>query len=186
MRRVAWLCMIVLLLAGCSSENKPLEQGMAFRSRLLSAQGCRFSVRITADYGDALHTFSADCRGDSSGTLTFCVTEPETLAGITGTVSDTGGTLAFQDAALSFPLMADEQLSPVSVPWIFLKTLRGGYLTSACMEADLLHLTIDDSYAEDALQLDIWMKEDDLPIRCDVLYDGKRILSLEIENFALL
>lgn len=159
---------------------------MAFRSRLLSAQGCQFGVKITADYGDALHIFSADCRADSSGNLIFCVTEPETLSGITGTVSDTGGTLTFDNTALSFPLQADEQLSPVSGPWIFLKTLRSGYLTSACMEEDLLRLTIDDSYEEDALQLDIWLKEENGPIRSDILYDGKRILSLEIESFAFL
>ena len=178
--------MIVLLLTGCSSENEPLEQGLAFRTRLLSAQGCQFSVKITADYGELLHTFSADCRADSSGNLTFCVLEPETLSGIQGTVSDTGGTLTFDGMALSFPLLADEQLSPVSAPWIFLKTLRSGYLTSACMEEELLRLSINDSYEEDALQLDIWMQEKNIPIRSDILYDGKRILSLEIENFTFL
>ena len=159
---------------------------MAFRSRLLAAQGCQFRVRITADYGDALHVFSADCRGDSSGELSFCITQPETLSGISGTISDAGGKLTFDDTALSFPLLADDQLSPVSAPWIFLKTLRSGYLTSACLEEDLLRLTIDDSYEADALQLDIWMKEETVPIRTDILYDGKRILSLEIENFAFL
>lgn len=186
MKRFAWLCMLVFLLAGCSSENKPLERGLAFRSRLLSAQGCQFGVKITADYGDTLHVFSADCRGDSSGALSFRVMEPETLSGISGTVSDTGGMLTFEDTALSFPLLADDQLSPVSAPWIFLKTLRSGYLTSACFEENLLRLTIDDSYEEDSLQLDIWMKEDSVPVRADILYDGKRILSLEIENFAFL
>ena len=159
---------------------------MAFRSRLLSAQGCQFSVNIIADYGEELHKFSADCRADSSGSITFRVTQPETLSGITGTLSDTGGMLTFENTALAFPLLADEQLSPVSAPWIFLKTLRSGYLTSACMEEALLHLTMDDSYEEDALQLDIWMNEENMPTRSDILYDGKRILSLEIENFAFL
>ena len=186
MKRVVWLCMVVLLLAGCTAENKPLEQGMAFRSRLLSAQGCQFTAKITADYGDSLHQFSADCRSDSSGTVTFCVSEPETLSGITGMVSDTGGKLTFEDKALSFPLLTDEQLSPVSAPWILLKTLRSGYLTSACMEENLLRLTINDSYEEDALQLDIWMNEESLPIRSDILYDGKRILSVEMEDFVFL
>lgn len=178
--------MIVLLFSGCASNNKPLEQGMEFRSRLLSAQGCQFSAVITADYGDEVYTFSTDCRADSTGEIAFCVSQPETLSGISGTVSDTGGTLTFEDTALCFPLLADDQLSPVSAPWIFLKTLRSGCLTSACMEEEWLRLCVDDSYQEDALRLDIWMNEERMPVRSDILYDGKRILSLEIENFVFL
>ena len=64
--------------------------------------------------------------------------------------------------------------------------MRSGYLTSAGMEGDLLRLTIDDSYEEDALTLDIWLNEQDIPIRAEILYDGRRILTLEIENFQIM
>ena len=70
-------------------------------------------------------------------------------------------------------------------PWIFLKTLRSGYLTSACREENRLHITVDDSYAEDALTLDIWLEDGKVPLRADILYAGKRILSLDVENFVL-
>ena len=73
----------------------------------------------------------------------------------------------------------------MSAPWIFLKTLRGGYLTSAGMEEELLRLTVDDSYEDDALQLDIWLDRRDVPLRGDILYDGKRILTLSVENFEI-
>jgi len=176
----------VAMIAGCSSENKPLNRGMVLRSDLLSAQGCQFSAKITADYGDALHVFSVDCQGDAMGDITFRISEPETLSGITGMVSDTGGTLVFDDTALCFPLLTDDQLSPVSAPWIFLRTLRSGYMTAACMEDALLHLTMDDSYEADSLKLDIWVNESNVPVRSDILYDGKRILSLEVADFLLL
>lgn len=177
---------MVCFLSGCTSENSALKQGMEIRARLLEAQGCSFKVRITADYGEDLYTFSVGCEGDRNGTITFQVSEPEALSGITGKLSDTGGILTFDETALSFPYLTDDQLNPVSAPWIFLKTLRSGYLTSACEEDGNLRLSIDDSYEEDALHLDIWMDEDRVPIRVDILYDGKRILSLEITDFQFL
>ena len=81
--------------------------------------------------------------------------------------------------------MTDDQLSPVSAPWIFLRTLRSGYLTSAGMDGEQLRLTINDSYEEDALQLDIWLDGDDVPVRAEILYDGRRILSLSVKKFKI-
>lgn len=159
---------------------------MTFRSNLLSAEGCRFDASITADYGDELYAFSMECQVDASGNLTFSLTEPEALSGISGTVSDEGGRITFEDTALTFPLLTDDQLSPASAPWIFVKTLRSGYLTSACMEDGMLRLSMDDTYEEDALHLDIWMDENRMPVRGDILYDGRRILSVEVEDFTFL
>ena len=110
---------------------------------------------------------------------------PDTIADITGRIDGGEGKLTFRDTALAFPLLAEDQLSPVSGPWIFYQTLRSGYLTAAGMEDDLLRLTIDDSYADDALTLDIWLDKQDNPIRAEILYDGCRILTLDIENFQI-
>ena len=186
MKRVLALAGILVFLAGCSSGNRELDRAMEFRDKLLKAEGCRFQAEVTADYGDSLCSFTMDCEGDASGNLTFSLTLPETIAGITGKITDSGGALTFDDTALHFDLLADGQLTPVSAPWIFLKTLRSGYLSSVCMEEDLLHVTADDSYADDALTLDIWLDGEDRPVRAEVLYGGKRILSLNVENFALL
>ena len=185
MKRPCALLLCLLLLAGCSKVPKELERGMTLRSKLLAAQSCSFEAEITADYGDKLHTFVMRCKVDSDGDISFSVTEPETIAGITGTISDEGGQLTFADTALHFELLADEQLSPVSAPWILMKTLRSGYLTSACEEEGRIRLTIDDSYEEDALQLDIWLDGQDLPLRGEILYDGRRILSLSIKKFTI-
>lgn len=158
---------------------------MAFRDALLSAGNCSFRANITADYGDSIYSFAMDCQADSTGNLTFEIREPETLSGIRGTISASGGTIRFDETELCFDLLADGQLSPAGSPWILLKTLRSGYLTSVCREENQLHITVDDSYAEDALTLDIWLEEGKVPIRADVLYGGKRILSLDVENFVL-
>ena len=185
MKRAA-LLLILVFLSGCSGENKSLDSAMQLRSRILSADGCTFTAHITADYGDELYTFTLDCRGDESGNLEFSVSEPESISGITGRIGIQGGELIFADTSLEFPLLADGQLSPVGAPWILLKTLRGGYLTSAGAEGELNHIVINDSYEEDAMVLDIWLDGENLPVRADILWEGRRILSVSIENFEVL
>lgn len=186
MKKMAVLIVSLLLLTGCGNARNRIDRAMALRSRLLQGEGCSFTAGITADYGDQLYTFTLSCQADKLGNLKFTVLEPGSIAGITGLISQEGGKLTFDDTALEFPLMADEQLTPVSAPWVFLKTLRGGYLTSAGEEGENLRLTIDDSYEEDALHLDIWLDGSDNPVQADILYDGRRILSLTIGEFQIL
>ena len=183
--RILAVILALFLLAGCEGSDAELDRAMALRAKLL-ASSVSFDAEITADYGNEVHTFSVDCEGDSQGNLGFRVTAPETIADITGRIDGGEGKLTFRDTVLAFPLLAEDQLSPVSGPWIFYKTLRTGYLTSAGMEEDLLRLTIDDSYEDDALTVDIWLNESDAPIRAEILYDGRRILTLTIDNFQIM
>lgn len=177
------LCLMLLgALCGCAKEPEEISRGMKLRTTLLEASGFSFDAEITADYGDQLHQFSMSCQSDAAGDLTFRVAAPETIAGITGRITSEGGELIFDETALYFELLTDEQLSPVSAPWILVKTLRSGYLTSACQEETGIRLTINDSYEEDALTLDIWLNEQDLPERAEILFDGRRILTLQVRN----
>lgn len=185
MKRAVGILLLLLTLTGCGADDDALDRAMALRAKLLGSD-CSFDTEITADYGDEICTFSVYCEGNGEGNLGFRVTAPEAIEGITGVIDQGGGKLTFQDTALAFPLLADDQLSPVSAPWVFFTTLRGGYLTAAGMEDELLRLTIDDSYEEDALTVDIWLDETDTPVRAEILYDGRRILTLTISNFQIL
>ena len=177
----------VMLLTGCSGENVELERMMTFRASLLSGMGCSFQAVITADYQEELYQFTLDCRCDERGTLQFTVVEPESISGISGEISGEGGKLTFDnEEALAFETLADGQVTPVTAPWLLVKTLRGGYVTSCGMEEDLLQVSIDDSYQEDALRLDIWFTADDFPKHAEILWADRRILSLEVTNFEIL
>lgn len=185
MKKLASLMLALVILTGCTGKRDELDRAMALRADLLGCESCSFDVSLTADYGDAVHTFAMSCQGDNRGKVTFTVTEPETIAGIQGTVSAGEGALTFDGVALEFPLLADGQVTPVSAPWIFLKTLMGGYLTACGREEELLRLTIDDSYDDDALQMEIWLNEENIPVRGEILYDGRRIVTMDIENFRI-
>ena len=141
----------LVLLTGCTGKRDELDRAMKLRANLLGCLGCSFDVNITADYGDALYEFAMSCTSGGRGDLNFTVTQPESIAGISGSISSGEGKLTFDDAALQFALLADGQVTPVSGPWILMKTLLGGYLTAVSEEEDLLHLTINDSYEEDPL-----------------------------------
>lgn len=186
MKRIVTAVCLALFLAGCAGADDTMDRAMAVRAKLLAAQCVQFDAEITADYGDSTYTFSMNCSSDNQGNLSFTVVQPESISGIAGTIGAEGGKLTFDDKALSFGLMADGQISPISAPWLLVKTLRSGYLTSCCREGEYLRLAIDDSYAQDALHLDIWLGESDLPVRADILWQGRRLLSVSVKNFTFL
>ena len=176
----------MLFLCGCGNEKGNMETALQLRNQLLQCERCTFQADITADYGEQLHRFVADCHADSDGNIYFTVMEPETIAGITREIHASGGRLTFDDTALGFPLLADGMLSPVSAPWVVLKALRSGYMASCGATETGLRLTLHDSYDADALQVDVWTDTEAIPLFAEILWQGRRILSLKIDNFLIL
>lgn len=185
MKRIVAIFLLAVLLTGCAAGGE-MDRAMAFRAKILAGQGVSFEAAVTADYGDKFYTFSMNCETDNQGNLKFTVLEPSSITGITGTVAQGTGKLTFADQALAFDIMADGLVSPVSGPWVLMKALRSGYLTSCGEEGDMLRLAVDDSYAEDALHLDVWLDSQDAPVRGEIFWQGRRILSLEVKNFKIL
>lgn len=165
--------------------NSEMNRGIALRERVLSAQSCSFEMEVTADFGENTYTFCLDCEADKQGNVRFTVTKPDSISGISGIIDASGGKLTFDSTALAFSILADGEVSPVSAPWLFLKTVRSGYMTAASTEGDLIRLTIDDSYEADALQLDIWLDTSDTPVHAEVIWQGRRVLSMLIRNFVI-
>ena len=71
--------------------------------------------------------------------------------------------------------------------WIafFLAALILLSVTACGSDGENLRVTINDSYEEDALTLDIWLNAENAPIRAEILYDGRRIVTMDIENFTI-
>ena len=186
MKRLLALCLTFLLLTGCAGENRELGRVMEVRQALQKSNGCSFLAEITADYKDEVYEFELECSTDNQGNLTFYVVSPETIQGISGRIDEEGGKLTFDDTVLSFPMLADDLITPVSAPWVFVKTLRSGYITSAGKDGEDIHAVINDSYEEQALQLDIWFDTENKPKRCEILWQGRRILSMNVDNYILI
>lgn len=170
-----------VLLSGCL-KTTGLDRAVELRARLLSG-GCTFDTVITADYGDRTYTFTMACEGDSGGNVSFEVREPESISGITGQISEAGGELTFEDLGLDFGVLAEGRVNPISAPWLLVHTLRSGYITAATEDDAGYRVTIDDTYADDALTLDIWVDGDNLPQSAEIAWQGVEIMSLELQNF---
>lgn len=186
MKMAAAILLSLCLLCGCSAKNDQMDRPMDLRSKLLESNGCSFTTVITADYEDRIYTFTLDCTADSEGNLSFTVSDPQTLNGITGKFSEAGGALTFDDKVLAFPLLADGQLAPICTPWILLNTLRSGYISACGQEEENLRVYYDDSFENAVLHLEVLLNENDIPLYGEIFWRERRILSADIRNFVLL
>ena len=162
-----------------------MDRGMLLRKNLLE-KDCAFIATITADYGSFVHTFQMDCTANAAGELHFTVIKPDSISGITGSFSAAGGKLTFDKEILLFEMLADGQITPVSAPWMMIRTLQQGYMHACGFEGDGLRLQLHDSYRDDALQMDIWTDANDNPVCGEIVFAGRRILSVDVENFAFM
>ena len=104
---VLMMC-LCLLLGGCGGRSQGVSPAIAFRASLVQAGGCSFRAELTADYGDYVVPFTLDCETEVNGPTHFTVAAPETLAGITAAVDETGGTVTYDGLMMDFGLLANE------------------------------------------------------------------------------
>ena len=176
---------LVFLLSGCGNSGTLPDRALALRDKILESDGCSFQCEITADYGEKQYVFSMDCKTDREGNLVFAVTKPATIHGITGKINTSGGAITFDDKVLAFQTMADGQITPVSAPWLLMKTLRSGYIKGVSEDDDGYQIAIDDSYEEKTFQLNVEV-EDNYPECCEIFWEGRRVLTVKVEEFTYL
>jgi len=177
------LPLLLVFFVGCTGPDPAMEAALELRSRMLAARTLSFRAQVRADYITETEEFSLECTAGADGQMAFRVLEPEEIADIRGTVRGAEGTVEFDDTVLAFPLMASGRLSPLSGPWVVLKAIREGNILAAGREGETLHLTIDDSYEENALTVDIWL-EDGQVTQAEVAFEGRRVLAMSFDGFS--
>lgn len=182
MKRICSLIvMLSMLVSGCRSSG--IDPGLELRDQLTHSSGISFLAEITADYGEYIHTFSLVCEADAAGNLSFKITAPDTIANIEGNFTGSGGNLSFDEKILAFPLLADGQISPISAPWLLMQLLLGGYISYGGVDGDHYLIHIDDSFDGHNIGADIWLDSRNVPIHSDLIWDGKRFLTMKISDF---
>ena len=160
-----------------------MDAALELRSRCLASHQVNFRVRMSADYITHIESFRLECSQDAEGAMAFRVLDPADIEGICGTVSGTEGTVEFDDTVLAFPLIAEGRLSPLSGPWVLMKAIRSGNILAAGHEGELIHLTIDDSYADNALTVDLWLENGSV-CEAEIAWEGRRCLTMTVEDFS--
>ncbi len=185
MKRFLGIILIFLMLCGCSHENNAMDVAVNLRNTLFKSDTCTFDAQVTADFGEMFYTFKMHCKTDGQNLL-FEVVEPETISGVSGSVAQEGGKITFDDQALLFDTIADGRITPVSVPWLLMKTLTGGYIRGAGKISDGFLIQLDDSYDEDPLKINLQLNMQEVPVFAEIFWQGKRVASIKVENFVIL
>ena len=179
------LILVCILLTGCSKQNADIDDALLFRQRLANSSQCEFKIEVTADYGEEVYQFLLACSTDSDRNIKFEVIAPDSISGISGIISPTGGKITFDEDVLSFPLLTEGELSPISAPLILYNGLCSGYLNSCGSTKEGTQMIIDDVFADTPVQIIVWSDQDLIPQHCEILWDGRCIMSIVIENFKL-
>ena len=182
--RLCFLLLVLFVLTGCAGHiPESGQRALDFRTALMQADQCRFTAKLTADYGERVYEFTVECLHNSDCTQ-IMVREPESIADIRATVSSDGTKIAFDGAELDFGKLANGHVSPITAPWLIYHCWIGEYIAWSGSEGELERVTYLSGYEEEELTVDTWFL-DGIPIRSEVVYDGVRCLVLEFSDFQM-
>ena len=186
MRILIAMILTLTCLFGCASGNDGVADGLKLREQMTKSNGCSFVASVTADYGNRMYSFTMDCVAKIDGTVDFMITEPESIKGIKGSVSQSGGKLLFEDTVLLFDSLTSNQITPAIAPYLMVKAIQGGYIQSASSDNETVEITLNDSFRSEGFQAIVTLVDNCVPIRCEIFFNNRRILTISVKNFELL
>ena len=183
MRVLIAFILSIICLVGCTSGNDGVSDSLMLREKMTKGNGYSFTSSITADYGNRTYSFVMDCSALPDGTVNFEITEPESIRGIKGSVSQSGGKLLFDDTVLLFESLTSNQITPAIGSYLMVKAIQGGYIRSVCTQENCVEITIDDTFRSQAFQALLTLNSELVPQQCEIFFNNRRILSIQVENF---
>ena len=183
MRRIAVLLLCVFLCTACGADDGDLTPIMQMRQNLNRGINCSFQTEITADYGDGIYVFSMDCIFDAAGDLRFEVVKPDTISGISGIVSQSGGKLEFDDQVVLFSALTQGEITPIIAPWLMMNVINSGYISGV---NDEKVYTIKDTFKGEELLVLVTLQDNASLSYCEIFCHDRCVLSLRISDFCFL
>ena len=181
--KIAVPMLLLLLLCACGAEETSAQTPVRFRTSLTEAGGCDFVAAVTADYGDYIRQFTLNCSSEM-GKTEFTVTEPDSAAGITATVSGEEASVSFGDTILAVEEFTSRKISPMAAPYILERAWSEGYISSTGMDGDFEMVEYLLGYGSDQLTVTAWFSGQ-VPVK-GTISDGKNdLITCEITDFSL-
>jgi len=166
--------------ASCKSEENADEKALEIRSGIL-ASDIEFSAYITADYGDRVYDFKLDYSSENSK---ITVVEPEIIAGVAVSISDSGTVLNYDGAELNTGALTDDGLTPIaSIPTIVTEW-HSGYISDSYFETlDQVKAIVIQTTVSDSVIHSTWFdRETGQPIKSEIASDGYVVIQCEYEG----
>ena len=184
LRLTAALMMLCVLFSSCSAAENGVKDALSFRSALAKHGGCTYTARITTSIAAREYSFTLSCRSTDMASR-IEVTEPDTIAGVMATVTETDSCIEFDGISLEFGKLDDALRSPLYAPTVFAKGWFEGYIDGVYEEGDALWVTYRIGYDEEELLLKTRMLGG-TPAECE-LYRGEQLLLFAaVEDFTFL
>ena len=174
----------LLLLCACGAAEKNMQAPVALRTALMEAGCCRFTLELTADFGDYTRDYTLDCWGEAAGDATMMILEPEIARGVSAVVGGENAQVSYDGTILAVEKFESRPISPMAAPMLLTRAWSQGYIRSAGRDGDLDQVCYQLSYGGRELEIVTWLAGQ-TPVRSEIT-DGKNVLvSGEIRDFTL-
>ena len=75
------------------------------------------------------------------------------------------------------------ELSPVSAPWLFLRTLKKGLVRHVSKTDEGISVSFEDRFRGEDLISEITLSSEGMPVYCELFWSGQRIIALAIQDY---
>ncbi len=188
MSRRIWIigAAVALLLTGCGSQESEVQEALDFRVGLLQATSCRFTAEASADFGERVFEFTADCvYTPQEGRAELVLTAPESVAGISASAQSDGAALSFDGLRLELGQLANGRIAPLQLPKLLGDAWGGGYIESEAELPDGYLVSYRSGYGDSELLIYTWFNEQLHPTEAEVYYADERVLHAGLSAFAV-
>lgn len=177
MKKILLLPLCLLLFSGCGSRSSAAGDIQAQYSRIATAQ---LEAEVTFHDTQEEQRFTLQCDFTPERS-TVTVTAPDTVKGVSATVTAEGLSIAYQGAVLSAGKVGD--IGPVNALPCLLRAVAEGYLVEEGRETvggvDCRRLTLDTMAGETPVTCTAWLDAETLlPRYAELSCDGAVLVSI--------
>ena len=183
-RYAAMLICLAALLSGCAAEQTD-TRAEDLQRKYAAMDGYAATVELTTAERDESTRYRLDVKSEG-GETRVTVLEPETIAGVSATVSGDALSLVYDGMALSAGGAATE-LNAVNGTDAVVRAAAEGFIAEHNHErygdADALRLCLETELNGETLHVAVWFDEQDAPLYAEIERDGWVMQYLEFTNF---
>jgi len=184
LKKFCFVILCLLFLTACGKKQEDIRQpALNFRTTVMKHGGCIYEADITADFGDHAYVFTLACDYTPGQQANFTVLQPQSIAGIGGTVSALGDRIVFDGVDLDFGQLANGYVVPLEMPWLLGQCWTEEYIASVGKDGEYTLITYLHGYDDGEVTVETWLDKNGIPVQSDVTYDGRRCVTVCIRDF---
>lgn len=192
-RIMALSILLAVLLCGCTGSQEEDQLALQLREDFLTMAGCSGQMKLTADYGQRVYTYSVTFSSDQEQGMTLVLTAPEAVAGITATIEHGQTNLVYDGVRLETGPLNKDGISPLDALPALIAAVQNGCLAETGSEllgeTDTLRLCYRDSEqgTGEGTETTLWFcKDRKTLLRGELRSSGSTVIRCEFSAFNII